>query len=197
MNQNINIRKFFQNFSSLLTGKTLGDFFSFLFFIMIAREFGQEGIGQYSFAMAFTSFIVVFTDFGFYNLSIKEMSRHPDAAIEYFGKIIFIRIFLSITVLALFFIMLPFLRFPTEMIIILAILGCYQICNTLVDGLTTVFIAKEDMHLAGIVEASLRLVSALLGIIFIKLAFSLTIALCVLPVVSFIYIIISYFQTNL
>jgi O-antigen/teichoic acid export membrane protein len=185
----ISSKKFFQNFGSLLTGKIIGDFFSFLFFITIAREFGERGIGQYSFAMALTAFIVIFADFGFFNLSIKEMGRHQDSAFEYFNKILFIRVVLSVSILITFFSILSFLSSTKETITVLAIIGIYQIFNSFVDGLSTIFIAREDMHLAGTIEASLRMITSLIGIIFIKIKFNLYITLCVLPVISFLYII--------
>jgi O-antigen/teichoic acid export membrane protein len=65
----------FRNFSFLAIGKTLGDAFTFLLFVVLSQTFGQEGIGQYSFAMALTGFFVVFADFGLYNLSIKGIKH--------------------------------------------------------------------------------------------------------------------------
>ena len=47
---------------------------------------------------------------------------------------------------------------------IIAIIGTYQVLYSLVDGIATIFIAREDMHFAGIIDASFRMVSALSGI---------------------------------
>ena len=49
--------------------------FTFVLFVVLSRTFGQDGIGQYSFAMALTGFFGLFGDFGLYNLSVKEISR--------------------------------------------------------------------------------------------------------------------------
>ena len=43
-------RKIIGNFFFLVTGKLIGDFFTFILFVAISRLFGQEGTGQYSFA---------------------------------------------------------------------------------------------------------------------------------------------------
>jgi O-antigen/teichoic acid export membrane protein len=47
--QKLSARLIFRNFSFLIVGKTLGDVFTFILFVLLSRAFGQEGIGQYSF----------------------------------------------------------------------------------------------------------------------------------------------------
>lgn len=94
--QKLSARLIFRNFSFLIVGKTLGDVFTFIFFVLLSRAFGQEGIGQYSFAMALAGFFWVFAEFGLYNLSIKEMSRHTGDLGEYYGGIFSLRLILSI-----------------------------------------------------------------------------------------------------
>ena len=74
----------FRNFSSLALGKVLGDACTFVFFVVVSREFGREGIGLYSFAIAFTAFFAAFAEFGLYQLTVREVSRRraedsPDA----------------------------------------------------------------------------------------------------------------------
>ena len=50
-------KKIFKNFSFLTIGKVSGDFFTFILFIVLSRKFGQEGIGQYSFAVGLGGFL--------------------------------------------------------------------------------------------------------------------------------------------
>ncbi len=192
MESKISIHKVFKNFSFLVTGKVLGDVFTFLFFVVLSRAFGQEGIGAYSFAMALTGFLAVFADFGLSDLSIKEMSRRGESLCEYFGKILSLRLILAIAVFVLMFLMLYFFPFPHETIVIIFIIGTYQILYSLVDGLATIFIAREDMHFAGLIEASFRMASALSGIALIKIGCELNIVLYILPSLSIVCLIITY-----
>ena len=53
--------------------------FTFILFVLISRKFGQEGIGQYSFAVGLTGFFAVCADFGLYNYSIKEISAQTNS----------------------------------------------------------------------------------------------------------------------
>lgn len=74
-----------RNFSFLALGKVLGDFFTFILFVVLSRYYGQEGMGQYSFAVALTGLFMVAAEFGLLELSVKEMSRIPDSMMDYFG----------------------------------------------------------------------------------------------------------------
>lgn len=173
-------------------GKILGDVFTFLLFVVLSRVFGQQGIGQYSFAIALTGFFAVFADFGLYNLSVKEMSRHTGVLGEYYGRIFSLRLILSVAVLLVLLFALPFLPFPRETRLIITLIGAYQVIYTLVDGFATVFVAREDMHLAGLLEFSLRMVIALAGIAVVMAGGSLVMALAMFPAVTCGYVLVAY-----
>ena len=186
------LQRFFGNFSSLVVGKVLGDVFTFAFFVLLSRTFGKEGIGQYSFAIALTGFFVVFSEFGLNTLSIKEMSRDNESLLEYFGNILCLRVLLATAVFVLMFAVLPFLGLSREMVVVIIIVGMYQVLYSLVDGVGSIFIARQDMHFVGLVEMSLKMTTAIAGIIAMKVGAGLILVLSVLPAVSFIHLFIVY-----
>ncbi len=188
------IRKVLRNFSSLTMGKTLGDAFTFLLFIVLSRTFGQDGIGQYSFAMALTCFFSVFAEFGLYNLSVKEISRHTGSPGpgEYYGGIFSLRLILSVVVLGLLLLMITFLSFSRETKLIILLIGVYQIVYTLVDGFVAVLVAREDMHLAGLLEFLLKMFIALGGSAVIMAGGGLVTALATFPSVTFVFLLVVY-----
>jgi len=153
-------RKIIRNFGFLTTGTSLGFGCTFLLFVAISRVFGQEGIGKYSFAMALTSYFAAFSDFGLYTYSIKEMSRHTGTPEDYCGGIFMSRLILSAAALTVLLSILLFLPFSHETKLIIALIGAYQVINTLVDGFAAIFVAHEDMHLSSLLELSLRAVCA-------------------------------------
>lgn len=185
-------RRIFQNFGFLTTGKLLGDAFTFLFFVVLSRSFGQEGIGQYSFAMALAGFFVVFSDFGLYTFSIKELSRRTGSLGDYYGRILSLRLLLSLASFVTFLLVLAFLPFSREYKVIIAVIGLYQVMYSLVNGFAAVFIAREDMHLAGLTEASLRAAAALIGITVVMAGGSLVMALAPLPAVGATQLFLAY-----
>jgi O-antigen/teichoic acid export membrane protein len=109
------VRKLFQNFGFLTMSKTLGDVFSFLLFVLLSRSFGQEGIGQYSFAMCFTGFFTVLAAFGLYDFSVKELSRSRDSLGVFYGPVILLRFVLSGAVFGFLLLILPFI--PTTSVL--------------------------------------------------------------------------------
>jgi O-antigen/teichoic acid export membrane protein len=186
-------QRIFRNFSSLTASRVAGDVFTFLFFVVLSRTFGQEGVGHYSFAIALTGFLVVFADFGLYDYSILKINRQTDPAKEYYGKIFVVRFFLSVIVILFMLVLLPFLPFSIEAKFIIFLIGLHQTIYTLISILTAVFVAHEDMHLAGILEFSCKMVTATAAIGIALTGGSLILTLAVFPIVTTAYVIITYF----
>lgn len=184
MEKHTRARKIFQNFGFLTLGKTLGDAFFFLFFVVLSRFFGQEGIGQYSFAIALTGFFAVFSDLGLYSFSIKELSRRTNWLRDCYNKIISLRLILSAVAFGMLLLILPFLPFPRELKLIIAFIGAYQVISTLVSGFAAVFVAREDMLIAGLIEASLKAAAALAGIAVVMTGAGLVTTFATLPAVT-------------
>jgi O-antigen/teichoic acid export membrane protein len=86
----------------------------------------------------------------------------------------------------------PFLPFPTETKLIIALIGGYQILYTLLWGLLAVFVARDNMRLAGLLEFSLRMVIALVGLTVVAAGGSLVFASAAFPAVTFAHLLIAY-----
>jgi O-antigen/teichoic acid export membrane protein len=185
-------RRIVQNFGFIAIGQTLGDAFTFLLFIFLSRSFGEAGVGAYSFAIGFTGFFAVFAEFGLASLTIKGVSRHISSFQDYYGRILSLRLALSVAVLVVLVLVTPLLPFPGDSKIIILLIGGYQVFITLASGLVSVFIAREDAHFAGFVEFSLRAMTALAAIAAILAGGSLIITLATLPAVALGQLLISY-----
>ena len=181
-----------KSFGFLTLGKISGDLCMFLLFVVLSRSFGQEGVGEYSFAMALTGLIAAFADFGLYHLSIKEMSRLSGPLGAYFSRVLSLRFVLSALVFVLFLCVLPFLPFSREARLIILIICIYQVFYKLLDGFLAVFIVREESHLAGLLEFSLRAVTALVGILVIFAGGSLVMTLSILPALTCGQLIVAY-----
>jgi O-antigen/teichoic acid export membrane protein len=192
MEKHTRARKILQNFGFLTLGKTLGDAFFFLFFVVLSRFFGPEGIGQYSFAVALTGFFAVFSDFGLYSFSVKELSRRTNWRADYYSQILSLRVILSAVAFGMLLLILPFLPFPRELKLIIVIIGAYQVISTLVSGFAAVFVAREDMLIAGLIEASLKAAAALAGITVVMAGADLVTTLAILPAVTAGQLLVAY-----
>jgi O-antigen/teichoic acid export membrane protein len=185
-------RRIIQDFSFIAMGQILGEAFTFVLFIFLSRFFGEAGVGAYSFAIGFTGFFAVFAEFGLAPLTIKELSRHISSFRDYYGRILLLRLALSVAVLAILALVTPFLPFPRDSKVIIILIGSYQVFSTLASGLASVFIAREDAHLTALMEFSLRAVTALAAILVILAGGSLMVSLAVLPAVALGQLLISY-----
>jgi O-antigen/teichoic acid export membrane protein len=177
-------RKILQNFGFLAAGRTLADVFNFLYFVVLSRSFGQEGIGQYSFAMGLTGFFAVVAEFGLYELSIKELSRRGGSLGAHYGPILLLRLVLTGVAFSVLVLILPFISFSNETKLLIVLIGAFQVMQTLVLGARAVCIAREDTHLAGIIEMSLKAATALAVIVVVIAGGSLVTAVATLPVVT-------------
>ncbi len=166
---------------TLTLGKVAGDLFTFVFFVVLSRTFGQEGLGRYSFAMALTGFLLVGANCGLYYLSIKEMSRRRDSLFEYFGKILSLRIVLVSISLVVLFILAWFSPTSPEGRWVIVLIGVYQIGYTLLNGFSALFVVREETHLAALLELSLRAITMIGGIAVATSGGSLVMTVAALP----------------
>ena len=190
--QSISARRIVHNFAFLAIGKTLGDSFTFALFVVLSRVFGQEGVGLYSFAIGLTGFFAVFSALGLNIFTIKGLSRHAGSLQEYYSRILSLRFTLSVAVVGALLVVVPFLHFPGETRLIIILVGAYLVLYNLVEGISAVFIGKEDTRLAGLLEASLRGVGALTAVAVAVAGGSLVMALTSLPVVAFLHLLVAY-----
>jgi O-antigen/teichoic acid export membrane protein len=73
---------------------------SFVYFTILARNLGAEGIGQYFFAISFASMFSVLMDLGLSPLLIREVAKKEDQAEKWFQQIFTLKlIFASISIL--------------------------------------------------------------------------------------------------
>jgi O-antigen/teichoic acid export membrane protein len=179
-------KKIFKNFSLLTFGKISGDFFTLILFIVLSREFGKEGIGEYSFAVGLTGLFAVCADFGLYSYTIKEISKNKSTFKSHFDKIISLRTVQSIVLFIVLLIVAAFLKFSLESKLIIVMVGVFQITYSSIDGISAVFIAHEYMHISATIEASFKISSSLIAIGIALLGGGIVISLTALPVIAII-----------
>jgi len=182
-----------KNFGFLAVGKLLGDVFVFVMFVAISRKFGQVGIGEYSFAMALTSLLMILADFGLTNQSIKKMSRDREGIFQYYAQVLVLRIFLITISIILLFIVSPFLALSERGYQVIILVGSFQILYSLLDGVGSIFIAKEKMQYKGAIEFSYKATSAILCIAIILFNGGLAQSLVALPTVVIFHIFIAHY----
>lgn len=182
----------FKNMSFLTIAKVLGDLANFMFFVMLTKTFGEEGVGQYSFASAFAGFFMIFADFGLYTLTVKELGRNKDSTLLYYGRILSLRLILCFLTLTVLLIGLPFLPVSGQVKQIIIFIGLYQVLGTVVDGFGAIFVAHEESRLAGYLDLALRGTATVAGTAIILTGADLVTVTRALPIVSVVYCFLGY-----
>ena len=181
-----------RNFGFMMGGRILGDASIFLLIIVWSRVYGQAGVGQYSFALGFTGFFSAFVGFGLYSFSIKELARAQKQPAAVYGRVLSLRILLSIAALALLLLVVLFLPFDRDFKLVILIIGVYQVVIELVLGLTAVFVAREEAHFSALMGGSLRGTGAVAGIVVAMVGGGLEVAAGTLPAVACLHLLAAY-----
>ncbi|MGI9305287.1 MAG: oligosaccharide flippase family protein [Gammaproteobacteria bacterium] len=189
--------KILRNLYSLSIGKLAADLAAFGLFVVISRQFGEEGVGQYSFAMALTGFLMVYADFGLEFLSTRDLSRLPHKELAaYMGRVVAVRIFQTLVTVGTLGILCSALPYSRDFIFVIFVVGLFQVLYTGVDGLAAVFIAREEMFTAAMLTATLRIMAALTAAALIILGVELGLSLIVFPVFTALQLGIAYRMVN-
>ena len=73
---------------------------SFIYFTLLARSLGAEAIGQYTFALAFTTIFSIITDLGLTPVLIREIARDKTQGIRYLRNCLGVKIILELVAYA-------------------------------------------------------------------------------------------------
>ena len=118
---------------------------SFFIPILIAREFGSELFGQYSYALAFTVLFVIFADFNVGGMIIREIAINRTKANLYISNALFIKTVLSF--LAIIFVVLSTLLIHKSFSINLFIylINIYAIIKSFIGFFYSILSAYEKI----------------------------------------------------
>lgn len=169
-----------RNFSFLAGGRVLGDFFTFLFLIVLSRRFGPQGVGEYGVAAAIGVFLAVGADFGLHALTVKELSRR-DAPADLPSRVLSLRLLFSAPAVALVLMapLIPGLPERTGWVVL--VIGLHQLLYRAADGLAGIFVAREEPQVSSALEVACRGLGALGAVAVMASGGSLPLALAALP----------------
>ena len=180
-----------KNFSYMAVSKVAGDIFTLAFFVLLSRTYGQEGAGHYSFAMVYTTFFYLLSEYGLESLVVKDINQHTTDK-HYIGKLIGLRISLCVLLFFIFVLSLFIYPIPQEAISIIIIVGIFQLLSSLLNTLSSIFVAHELMAYSALIEFLSKSGTAIIGLAFLLAGGSIELALLFSPVVVIVLFLIFY-----
>ncbi len=159
---------------------TLGKFFLFIY---IARVLGQETLGQFSFAIVFTSFFAIVISLGMDDLLVREIARDNTLSQKYLGNMFTMRLLLSLLVFIFIVITINVMDYPSSTRSAVYIFGGYAVFTSFSFLFRANFRAYEKMEWDALLEIMEALFTTIAGIILIFTGYGL-IALCMIFLIS-------------
>ena len=113
---NISFRQIvFKNISWLIIAEIMTKIPALFIGVLIARYLGVTGYGLFSFAISYVTLFMIISEFGFSDLTIREVARNKTYLLHYLQNVTFIKLLLSILSFLLIFLTMTFTDKPLEM----------------------------------------------------------------------------------
>jgi len=103
-----------------------GDVIYFLFYVLLSRAFGREGIGLYSFALELTGTLFIMADYGLSVYLVRELSRKREQLPKYLGSFLVLKLAFTVFGVVVLALLTPFLRLDPRSLWVLVIIACAQ-----------------------------------------------------------------------
>ncbi len=152
-----------QNTSFLTAASVLQKVISFFYFTLLARVVGVENVGQYFFALTFTTIFSVVADFGLANTLTREAAQFPEKSSTYAATVFWLKIIFGFLAYGLVLSALEILKYPAS----LKLLVCLSGITMFFDNLQTVFYsvlrARKNLFFEAIGMVSSQLLTLGIG----------------------------------
>ena len=188
------VKNLFKNSSWMMASQIVTGLFGFIWTILTARYLGSNDFGIMSFAMSFAGIIVILMDLGVSTYATRDMSRDNKLASDYLGKLIPLKILLSITTIFISLIIL-FMMGKNSLTIIVTLIFVLEYAlmsmSSLFQGGFQSF-GKMEYQAKGIIINSFLILAFIFITIYFKLGLIfLASAYCFSYVVMLMYLVIS------
>lgn len=164
---------------------------SFVYFTLLARNLGAEGIGQYFFAISFATMFSVLIDLGLSPLLIREVAKNKEESINWFHQIFTLKLMFSL-VTAVVILALDFILFYSD-----AVRNLIFITTTIVvvDSFTLFFYAfirgKQNLKFESWGTIIFQIIVMVFGLSLLKMTNEIYLFIIVLLVASLFNMIYS------
>lgn len=154
-----------QNLGWLTGGQLVGDFAAFIFFILLSRHFGPEGIGDYAFGLAVAMVGRTLVSLGVDNFGIREVAtRTTEEANELVGRILGAQCWLGLLYVAGCAGFLIIAAASPGTIVVASLLAVYHLSAGLVRSLFLPAFAAERMVGPALLDSGSRVIAIIGGI---------------------------------
>lgn len=146
---------------------------SFLYFTIIARAVGVDGVGRYFIAVSFTTIWSVFVDLGLANVLVREVAKFPEKAQKLFANVLGMKIILAVVSVIGANLTARLLGYPDETRLMIAIASFVMVLDSTHLVLYAVMRGYQDLKYEAIGVVSGQAITITVGGIFLGLGLPL------------------------
>ncbi|WP_048190960.1 flippase [Methanobacterium sp. SMA-27] len=158
-------QKLTKNIGSLFTSQSLSYLISLIYTIYLVRYLGVVNYGILSFALALTSILGIFADFGLNTLMTRELAIEKSLTNKYLNNIFSIKLLEVSILLILIILIVQIVGYPQQTVFVLYIMMIFLIFNTFSTFFSSLFQAYEKLEyqsIATVLNSLLMLVGILI-----------------------------------
>ena len=189
-------RRLLGNVAILGTGEFIAQFANFAFVVLIARAFGPEVLGSYSFSMAVSAIAVAFVSFGTVQLLTRNIGRDPDEGGKLLRTLFPFQILLAVFAWVGIVAAGSVSQLSTPEVGILAAIAGFQVVSRLTEILLAEPTGRQQMHVAAVVGAGLPILILGATSLLIWQNFGAVATLSVVPFCAFIFTLYAAFTAT-
>ncbi len=134
-----------QNTSFLTVASVAQRFISFVYFIVVARFVGVYNLGDYFFALAFTTVFAVLADVGLSPVLTRESSKNPEQAEKYFNTVLSAKIVFGLLAYVAVVVAVNLLNYSSSIQTLIYISGVTMLFDNLQNAFYSVFRARKNL----------------------------------------------------
>jgi O-antigen/teichoic acid export membrane protein len=145
-------QRLFINSASIFGGEALARLATALMALLIARVFGSEELGNYGYALAVASILLIVPDFGLHLFVVRELAASPKRISEVFWGVHWLKIGLTSAVLIFTFFFAHWGISDEERRLLFYILAVRVMLQSFSQATMAVFKAFERMHYVALLQ---------------------------------------------
>ncbi len=162
-----------RNTLALFAGTAVGNVFSFLLMVYIARTLGDVGVGQYSFIFAYGYLIIILCNPGMGYIIIKDVPANKDITTSYANNILSLTSIIGIVSATLAVALLMFIKDDTLVIHSFVVVAIIYMIICVGSVFENILKANERMDQTALIDMTERAVALCVGVVFLYITRSL------------------------
>jgi O-antigen/teichoic acid export membrane protein len=173
-------------------GEIVGRFASLLLFAYAGRKLGQSGLGAFVFGIAFTGFVMIGVDLGLDRYTLRAIAKERSSAHHLFFNVILLKVARAVPLFLLSFVVLDIIGYSSQAQATAWVLAPGVFCDSIARTQLSVFAAHERNAPPAAADTIQRVLSALLGIIALKLGYGVVAVGATYSIGSFTGVVIGF-----